>query len=906
MLHGRDVERATLLALVHEACAGRAGALVLHGDPGIGKTALLDDVAAAASGVLVLRTGGLESESPLAFAALHRLLRPVLSLIERIPAPQADALGAALGRCDVGRVDPFLVAVATLSVLTEAAELQPVLVVVDDAHWLDAASADALLFTARRLQADRVVMLFSVRDGAATSFRHEGVPSLVVGRLDRESVGALIAEKAGLPAAHDVLDLLVVQSDGNPLALGELAATLTSAQLTGDAPVPDRLLLTADMERAFLERARRLPDPAQGVLLIVAADDSGRIATVRRAAVILGLGEEALEQAESSGLVDTDGDTLRVRHPLVRSAIYQAATGSERRSVHRALAAALEGHGEPDRQAWHAGAAAEGPDATLAASLHAAGAGAEQRGGYVAAADFWERSAELTPDTDLRASRRFAAARNAWAAGQVSRTRLLASAARGETADPALLADIDRLRGRIEVSMGSGSAAHRIYATAALAAATRAPGRALDLAVAAAGLAAYGGDSGLTVDPDVIADRPLGGVSARDRTLHTLLRAMTSASQGRWADAVNEFRAALDEGVTSGDPDVLAHLGQAAVHLGDDIAAARCFAAMLDGAREHGAGMTVLYALPRLAFPQFLLGQWSTVLRLADEAHALSRSTGHTALAATPLAWLALLAALRGEAVDPDQLAELDDIVDRHPLGILAGPTSDLRRWADGARAAQSGAHHAAHHHLSQIQIPALARVAAIDRIDAAVRAGEIDHARAWVDELVPFAESTRWPWALGAVDHGRALVAKDADAAGLFERSIGHYAHARRPFDLARTHLAYGEHLRRAQQRVDARTHLRRALEMFEDLHAGPLATRAANELRASGETARKRDVSTLVTLTPMERQVAQLVSQGLSNKEVAAQCWVSPRTVAFHLRNCFAKTGVTSRGALAQLTLS
>jgi DNA-binding CsgD family transcriptional regulator len=894
VLHGRDVERAHLVALVDGARRARAGSLVLHGEPGVGKTALLDDLAAASTDVLVLRAQGQESETPLAYAALHRLVRPLLAALDRIPAPQAHALGVAFGLADGDRVDPFLVAVATLSVLTAAAEERPVLAVVDDAHWLDAASADALLFTARRLHADRVVMLFSVRDGAATPFRHDGVPSLAVGDLDRASAKVVIEERAGVTAPPVVVDRLFAHSGGNALALVELTRVLSAAQLTGDAPLPAALPVTADMERVFLDRVRRLPDEAQRFLLMAAADDSGLI------------GAEHLAAAEASGLVVRDGDALRFRHPLVRSAIYQAATDGERRDAHRALAAALEGQGAPDRQVWHAAAATQGHDDALAAALQSAGERGEARGGHLSASELYERAAELTTDPELRATRRLAAARTAWGAGDVSRTAALISVARQEARGPVLRADIDRLRGRIEVNVGSASVAHRIYVSAARTAAVPAPDRALDLAVAAAGLAAYGGDSGLVLDPALITDHGPDVDGRRGRSLHHVLRAMTAASEGTWAEAVDNLHDAAEDGLADAPPDVLAHIGQAALHLGDDRAAGLSFTTMLDGARETSAGTTVLYALPRLAFALFLSGEWSAARRCADEARALSSSVGQRALSATPLAWLALLDALRGAEIDPGLRADLDDLVESGPLGILAGPTRDLRRWADGVRAAQGGAAETALHHLGQMQLPALTRMAAIDRIDAAVRAGRPDQATAWVDELAPFAGGTRWPWALGAVDHGRALIADGASASRLFESSLAHYENARRPFDLARTHLAYGEHLRRDHQRVDARPHLRRALEIFDDLRAEPLSARTARELRASGETARKRDVSTLVHLTPMELQVAQLVSRGMSNKEVAAQCWVSPRTVAFHLRNCFVKTGVASRGELAQLALN
>ncbi|WP_372594194.1 AAA family ATPase [Actinotalea sp.] len=906
MLHGREAERASLAAVVDGAREGRAGALVLHGEPGSGKTALLDDVVVGAGGLRVLRVQGLESESPIAFGALHRLLRPVLGRLDGLPHPQARALGIALGQRDGGRADPFLVGLATLSVLTDAADDLPVLVVVDDAHWLDPASADALLFAARRLGADHLALLFAVRDDAARTVAHDGVPSLRVGPLDETAARSLLRESTGADVADDVADLLLRRSGGNALALVELCTALSPGQLAGAEPTPPHLPLTADLERVFLDRARRLPPQVQSFLLLVAADDSGRIGTVRRAAALLGLDESVAGAAEASGLVVADGDHLRVRHPLVRSAIYQAATGSDRRAAHRALAASLDGRGEPDRQAWHGAAAAEGPDEALAATLADAGARAEMHGGFVSAADAYERAAELTIDVETRAARCFAAARNAWACAQPARARALATAARDQTHDPRLRADVERLRGRIEVNVGSAAVAHRIFVAAAVASAEVAPERALDLAVAASGLAAYGGDSGTPLPPGAIGAGPVADDDPATATARRLLVAMTAATQGDWPAALAGLREAVDGAPADAPPDLLAHLGQAALHIGDDLAAQRCFTAMLGAAREAGAGMTVLYALPRLAFPLLVQGQWSAARALADEARALSAGAGQGALSATPVAVLALLAAHRGDEVHDELIIELDDLMERHPLGILSGPTQDLRRWAVGTRAGHAGDAGAALHQLARMEVPALTRMAAVDRIDAAVRAGDRERAEAWVEELVPVAEGTRWPWADGVVDHGRALLASGEDATRLYESAVAHFERAGRPFDLARAHLAFGEHLRRSQRRVEARPRLRRALEIFEDLRAEPLRTRAARELRASGETARKRDVSTLVRLTPMELQVAQLVSQGLSNKEVAARCWVSPRTVAFHLRNCFAKTGVASRGELAQLDLS
>jgi DNA-binding CsgD family transcriptional regulator len=371
--------------------------------------------------------------------------------------------------------------------------------------------------------------------------------------------------------------------------------------------------------------------------------------------------------------------------------------------------------------------------------------------------------------------------------------------------------------------------------------------------------------------------------------------------------ALVSLRLALDAGADIADLDLLSHLGNTALHLGDDDAHHRCFIQMAVGARDAGAAMLVLYALPRLGFTQVVTGRWAALRGNAEEALSLSASAGQRQLAAAPLGWLTLISALQGSSpAEYDALLADLDTSSQQPLGVLADPVHDLTRWAQGTRAAHDGDARAALHHFGSMRLSTLTRLAIVDRVEGAVRAGEHEQAAAWVKEFVPFAEGTGWPWALAALDHGRALLAEPADAPALFESALAHHADAEgggRPYDRARTNLAYGEFLRRSQRRVDARGHLRAALETFEDLRAEPMATRASQELRASGETARKRDPSTQLALTPMERQVAGLVRQGMSNKEIAAQCWVSPRTVAFHLRNIFTKAGVTSRGELAQL---
>jgi len=896
---------ARLDALLEGARHGSAGSVVVRGDPGIGKTALLEELVSRADGALVLRTGGLEAEAPLAFAALHRLLRPVTRLRDGLPVPQARALQVAFGETDGESVEPFLVAVATLSMLTSAAEEALVVCVVEDAHWLDQATADALLFCARRMGADRVLTVFSVRDGVASSFRPEGIPELRLSGLDEESAQTLLDRATG--GVHDpaVLHRILTETGGNPLALLELPAALSADQLTGQARLPTQLPLTTRVEQVFLDRSTRLPVDVQGLLLLAAADDTGRLPVLRLAASNLGLAEDALQGAVESGLLVIDAESVSVRHPLVRSAMYQAATEAHRRAAHRALAEALADAGEPDRESWHRAAAAEGLDRDVAEALADVGARAERRGGAAAAMAAYERAAALSVGS-RRAELTLAAARTAWACGQTAASVDLLDAARDLSTDPVLLHDVARLHGHIEVNIGSAVDAHRMFIDAAHAVHEIDPGRALETAVAAALLRSYSADSGATLPAQDVLTEPDPADTPRTRCLKPTLRAMTLTSDGDWAGAVTALDDALVTGADIEDIGVLGNLGNAALQLGDDGAQQRFYGLALSRARDRGSATGIVYSLQRLCFGHLVAGDLAAIRTSAQEAIELSHSMGARGMSAAPLAWMAFLAAVQ-ERDDYDRvLADAEEVAGSHPLGILTDPVQDITRWAKAARASGTGDAFEALHHLSRVRLPVLSRMVGVERIDAAVRAGEPDLARGWAQELAGFAEGTGRPWALAAVAYGRAMTTEDPDRAeALFEEALSHHLDAARPLEEARVHLSYGEWLRRAQRRVDSRQHLRHAAETFTDIHAQALVRRAEQELRASGETARKRDVSTLVELTPMERKVAQLVATGLSNKDVAAQIWVSPRTVAFHLRNVFAKAGVTSRGQLAQLDL-
>lgn len=905
VLFGREVESAQLAELVEQARHGSAESLVVWGEPGVGKTALLEELVSTQSDALVLRTQGLEAEAPFAFAALHRLLLPVTRLRDGLPQPQARALRVAFGEEERPGVEPFMVALATLSILTAAAEEYLTLCVVDDAHWLDRETSEALLFAVRRLGADRVFVVFSAREATQTLFRPAGIRQLVLGGLAPSAARALLDERVDAGRSELVTERLISETAGNPLALLELPMQLSKAELEGESPLPEKLHLTVRVEQSFVDRSRQLPAEVQAVLLLVSADDTGDLSVIRRASVNLGMGDRELDEAVRSGLLLANDTTVQVRHPLVRSAIYQAADTSARRRVHHALADALDGFGDPDRAAWHRASAAEGPDEDLADALGDSGSRAESRGGYAAALVSFQRASTLTTQQPRRAALSFAAARNAWASGQLGHARTTLATANAGATDPALRSDIARLRGRIEANLGSAQDAHRIFVEAAEGVRSLDPMRALEMAGLAATLRAYGADSGAMLTD---ADQLAGTASTEDPRavcLAQLLRSMTHAADHDWAAAVACLRVALEVGDAVDDLDVLGNLGNAALQVGDDDAQQHFYGVMLSKARERGTVMAVVYALQRLCFSHFSRGDLAAVRSSADEARGLGVSLNQPALTAAPLAWLTLLAAAQARQ-DYDTLAEeLDHVVASQPLGILGAPVHDVTCWAKGIRAASDGDTFGAAHQFRQFRVGALARMATTDRVDAAVRAGDPEIARLWVEELAPFAEATEWPWARAAVAYGRAVTGDAGQEEAQFELALAAHSGSGRTYDQARTELAYGEWLRRSQRRVDARPHLRLALEAFRDMRVDTLADRATQELRASGETARKRDPSTLVDLTPMELKVAELVRSGLSNKDVAAQIWVSPRTVAFHLRNVFTKTGVTSRGELAQLSL-
>ena len=589
----------------------------------------------------------------------------------------------------------------------------------------------------------------------------------------------------------------------------------------------------------------------------------------------------------------------------MRSAVYGGSTSTERRRAHRALATALAGGADADRRAWHLAASVDEPDDAVVAELDGAAERAAGRGGQEAASAAWERAAELSVEPEGRARRLFLAAWAAWRVGRPDRAHVLADAASALTQEPSLLADVRGLLGHLEFHSGSLDRAYGMVLDAAAEVAPHDASRALELTMLAAALGAFGARWETAVSPIDLLPETVGE-SARERCLADLTRGLVAVSRADWrraSECLGRAVARSGELSTARDEDVLLNLGLAAWPLGDDDVALRLQDRLLAHARETGAVVMVVHALTRRSLPELATGRWDDAGRGATEALTLAENSGQPVLAAWPAAVLAVLAAFRGAAGDVDEhAATVDRLVASFSLGVVTDLVTDLVRWARGLRDAHTPG--AGLPHLEQIESVTMRHLAAIDRCEAAVRAGRSDLAVAWVEELAAYADGSATDWAHAAVQHGRALLADGATAEGHFRRALEFHGSSARTPDRARTELAFGSFLRRSRRRVDARTHLRAALEVFEALGAELWAERARQELRASGETARRRDVDDAPALTPSERQIAALVREGLSNRDIAGRLFVSPRTVDFHLRNVFAKLGVASRGELAACT--
>jgi DNA-binding CsgD family transcriptional regulator len=911
MLHGRRAERAVIDRLLAAAGNLRSGALVLRGETGVGKSALLAyaaDRAAAEPPIRVLRGLGVESEAELAFAALHQIVRPVLDHIVRLPGPQAAALNGAFGLADADANDRFLIGVGTLGLLAEVAEERPLLCLVDDAQWLDQPSADALTFAARRLEAEGIVLLFAARDDALQPFTAAGLPQLQLAGLDAAAAGALLTERSAGELAPAVRDRLIEATQGNPLALLELPASLTAGQLAGREPLPDPLPVSAGIEGAFLERVRRLPAPTQTLLLVAALEETGDPAICFRAARALGSDARALAAAEAAGLLRVAEGRLWFYHPLVRSAVSQGATFSQLQAAHQALVAALEGEEHADRRAWHRAAVAVEPDPGVADELERSAERARRRGGYAAAARALERSAELTAAEELRGRRLAAAAESAWLAGQPDRALALLNRAAGATWQPHQRADIEHLRGMIELRCGVPVDAFTILEAGSAEVAPVDPAKALTMLLAAREAASYAGDTSLTIQAGKrAADLPRGEQHI-DQFMLDLLVGIGAILEGDTAQGAPLLREAVALAEAFDDPSRLGFAGTAARYLGDDAATHHFYARAVARARVGSQLAMLPYLLEHLAIAEVAAGRYPAATASASEGLRLARDTGQESSACRNLATLALIAALQGS----------EDICRSHAAEALAHAVPrGLRLQAASATWALAllnlGMNRPAEA-LAQLETlaagsetghPIIALLAVPDLVEAAVHADRTHRAQTALAGFEQWATHATPPWALALVPRCRGLLSAGAAADRHFAEALRLHSHSGRPFDRARTELLYGEALRRGRRRADARERLRAALTTFEQLGVTPWAERARTELRASGETARRRDPSTLDRLTPQELQIVRFVGEGGTNREVAAQLFLSPRTVDYHLRQIFAKLDISSRAELIRLRL-
>lgn len=889
---------------------------MLHGEPGVGKSALLAHAVELAGGFRVLEATGVETEVDLAFAGLDQLVRPVLPLAERLPDLQADALLGALGLVDHPSSDRFLVAAATLSLLSEAAENSPVLCVIDDAQWVDQPSSEALAFAGRRLDAEGVVLLAATREDP-----WPGLQALGIGGLGPEDASELLRAR-GVDLTPDVRSHLIVETGGNALALVELAESLSSEQMAGADPLPRPLRLTPRVEQAFLAKARRLPQATQTLLLVAAADDTADPAVVFRAAADLDVQPEALEPAERAGLAKVVGtERIVFRHALVRAAVYHAATFTARTAAHRALARAMDGDDHAARRAWHLAATATGPDEDIARDLGRSAETAQQRGGHAVAAGAFERAAQLSVAGPDRARFLVAGARAAFQAGQLDRAARLAEMAHPLVSDAVAASELAVLRGRIEFARGSAVTAHDMLQGAAEDIAGRDAQAAAAVAVEAARAAWTANDAGRLAEATTLlaelklpADDPLAA-------LGSITIAIADFFAGRTVESIVGMRRGFDAwqlaqsrgaGHDAGLVEAsLALVGYTRV-TADDAAGLALGASVAAECRQRGWVAWLPWSLVNLSLTEAVAGRHAAALANATEGLRLARDLGQPVAICRCESVLAWLAAVRGEEDRCHELAhDTIELAEIHQLPTVAVSAT----WALGLLELSLGRPERAFDRLADptagpLAVPHFVCLFLPDLLEAAVRGGrtdddlgELGERVAWFDK---WATATNQPVAEANLHRCRALMSDEA--------AEQHYAEAlrlyekvgpdQRPFDRARTQLLYGEWLRRARRRTEARPLLAAALETFQRLDASPWADRAGTELRATGQTLRRQDTAR-VPLTPQEMQVVRLVAEGGSNQEVAAKLFLSPRTVGYHLYKAFPKLGVSSRTELAHLDL-
>ena len=902
MLLDRLPERAALSQLLDSARARRSSVLVMHGEPGVGKTALLEYAIESAAGLRIARVAGVESEMELAFAALQQLCAPMLDRLEGLPDPQRAALGVAFGLSTGPAPDRFLVGLAVLSLLSEVAEQQPLLCVVDDAQWLDRASAQTLTFVARRLLAEPVALVFATHE-PSEEFR--GLPELLVGGLRDGDAQELLSSVITGPVDERVRDRIVAETRGNPLALLELPREVPGVPgVPGAVGVPALSGLSRRIEDSFRRRLEVLPAATQRLMLVAAVEPAGEPALVWRAAERLGIGTGAVAPAADAGLLSI-GERVTFRHPLVRSAVYRAAPPADRRAAHQALADATDPQADPDRRAWHRAQATLGPDEDVASELERSASRAEARGGLAAAAAFLERSAALTLDPARRAERALAAAQAKYQAGAFDATLGLLATAEAGPPDQLRRARTDLLRGQIAFSSSRGSDAPPLLLKAARQFEPLDPRLAretyLDALAAAtfAGRLALGGGMREVAEAARMAPPPPGPTRGPDLLLDGISLVICEgypAGAPVLRRAVNAFRGAdvsREEGLRW-----LWLACRAALIVWDydsfDVLSDR----QVTLARDAGALIMLPIAFNMRSTAHLYAGEFTEAASLVAQAESVTETTGSSI---APYGAVAL-AAYRGQEAQATQLIQTatDDAERRGE-----GRALSFIGWADAALYNSLGRYEealAAAQRASE-DSPAVqfADWALVELVEAAVRSAVPERAVGAVQRLSGIARACGTDWVLGAEARSRALVSDGAAAEDLYRKAIDRFGRTRLRMGLARAHLLYGEWLRRERRRRDARDQLGRAYEIFDSAGAAAFAERARIELRATGGHARQQTTKTPDTLTAQEALIARLAGEGASNPEIAAQLFISPATVAYHLRKVFTKLGISSRNQLA-----
>ncbi len=900
MLHGRRSEYEALGGLVEGLRGGHSAALVVRGEVGVGKTALLDYVAGSAADLRVVRSAGVEPEMDLAFAGLQRLCGPVLDRLGQLPVPQRDALRTAFGLEAGAAADRFLVGLAVLSLLSGAAAERPLVCVIDDARWLDRASAQALAFAARRLRAERVLMLFAAREPRAEL---AGLPELTVEGLRDADARELLGSLIRWPLDERVAEQIAADTRGNPLALLALSRGLSPAELAGGFGLPEALPLPGRIEDSFLRRADNLPGPSWRLLVVAAAEPAGDPVVVWRAARRLGIPAQAAAAAARAGLLEL-GARVRFRHPLVRSAAYRSASLHDRQAVHRALAEVTDPQLNPDRRAWHRAQATPGPDEEVAAELEGSAGRAQARGGLAAAAAFLERAAALTPDPARRADRALATAAAKVQAGALDGTLEMLDMASAGSPDELRRARADLVRAQLAFVSNRGSDAPPLL----LKAARRLEGIDVDLArttyldtmnaALSAGHLAVPGGSVLEVSRAAgSAPPPAHPPRAPDHLLDGLA---AHFSMGYPAGVPILRRALSAFGGTIAAAEELRCLGLgciAALHLWDDERWDGLSSRHVELARGAGALGQLPVALSSRAYMSLFSGDLAAAASLVEEAQATTDATGSSL---APYGALGL-AAWRGRE---DEAAALIEITIKEVTLRGEGTGITLTNWANAVlynglgrydaalAAAEQGSGHSGE--------LGLATWSMVELIEAAARAGQPGRATEALARLAEYTSAAGTDWALGIEARSRALLDDGELADRLYREAIQRLGRTRIRAELARAHLLYGEWLRRQKRRLDAREQLRVAHQMLSAMGAEGFAERTRRELLATGETVRKRHVQTACELTTQEAQIARLASDGRTNPEIGVELFLCPRTVEWHLRKVFTKLGISSRREL------